>query len=42
MNDVTHILGAMPQGDPKAAEGLLPLVSQELRRVTAQKMAGDF
>jgi hypothetical protein len=33
MNDVTHLLEAIGQGDPKAAEGLLPLVYKELRRL---------
>ena len=31
MNDVTRILSAIEQGDPKAAEQLLPLVYDELR-----------
>ncbi len=42
MNDVTHILDAMKQGDPKAAEELLPLVYQELRRLAACKMANEL
>src|SRR3954468_16001505 len=29
------------QGDPKAAEGLLPLVYEELRKLAAHKMAGE-
>lgn len=33
MSDVTQILGAIQQGDPKAADELLPLVYQELRRL---------
>ena len=39
MSDVTRILSAIEQGDPKAADELLPLVYQELRRLAAQKMA---
>lgn len=38
MSDVTIILDAM-QGDPKAAEFLLPLVYDELRKLAASKMA---
>lgn len=41
MTDVTQILGAMQQGDPKAADELLPLVYQELRRLAAFKMANE-
>jgi RNA polymerase sigma factor (TIGR02999 family) len=39
--DVTRILSAIEQGDPQAAEQLLPLVYTELRRAAAQKMAGE-
>src|ERR1019366_4050496 len=39
MSDVTHILEAIGQGDAKAAEQLLPLVYEELRRLAAAKMA---
>ena len=39
MSDVTRILDAIQQGDPKAAEELLPLVYEELRRLAALKMA---
>src|SRR5580658_5009692 len=39
MNDVTRILSAIEQGDPRAAEQLLPLVYEELRRLAAQKLA---
>src|SRR6266498_2844627 len=42
MNDVTQVLGAMQQGDPKAAEELLPLVYKELRRIAAFKMANEL
>ena len=41
MNDVTQILEAVRQGDPKAAEELLPLVYGELRRLAAAKMAHE-
>jgi RNA polymerase sigma factor (TIGR02999 family) len=41
MSDVTEILGAIEAGDPHAAERLLPLVYDELRRLAAQKMAGE-
>jgi RNA polymerase sigma factor (TIGR02999 family) len=38
MNDVTRILNAIDQGDPLAAEQLLPLVYDELRKLAAQKL----
>src|SRR5258708_887928 len=38
MNDVTRILSAVEQGDPHAAEKLLPLVYDELRKLAAQKL----
>jgi len=38
MSDVTRILNAIDQGDPQAAEQLLPLVYDELRRLAAQKL----
>lgn len=41
MNDVTNILVAVEQGDPSAAEQLLPLVYDELRRLAAQKIAHE-
>src|SRR6058998_3549771 len=41
MNDVTRVLHAIEQGDPRAAEQLLPLVYDELRRLAAQKLAGE-
>jgi RNA polymerase sigma factor (TIGR02999 family) len=41
MLGVTHILNAIEQGDPRAAEQLLPLVYDELRRLAAQKMAQE-
>jgi RNA polymerase sigma factor (TIGR02999 family) len=41
MSDVTRILSAIDQGDPSAAEQLLPLVYDELRKLAAQKMAQE-
>ena len=41
MNDVTRILSAIKQGDPHAAEQLLPLVYDELRRLASLQMAHD-
>jgi len=41
MSDVTHLLAAIEQGDPSAAEQLLPLVYDELRKLAAQKMAQE-
>ncbi len=41
MNDVTHILAAIEQGDPTAADQLLPLVYGELRRLAAQRLADE-
>ncbi|MFI5458754.1 MAG: ECF-type sigma factor [Isosphaerales bacterium] len=41
MNDVTRILSAIEQGDPKAAGDLLPMVYQELRRLAARKLARE-
>jgi RNA polymerase sigma factor (TIGR02999 family) len=41
MNDVTRILSAIEQGDPQAAEQLLPLVYDELRRLAAQRLAHE-
>ena len=41
MTDVTRILSAIDQGDPHAAEQLLPLVYEELRKLAAQKMAQE-
>jgi RNA polymerase sigma factor (TIGR02999 family) len=39
VSDITLILNAVQEGDPKAAEELLPLVYEELRRLAAAKMA---
>ena len=41
MSDVTHILSAVEQGDPHAAEQLLPLVYEELRKLAGQRMAQE-
>jgi RNA polymerase sigma factor (TIGR02999 family) len=41
MNDVTRILSAIEQGEPHAAEQLLPLVYDELRRLAAQKIVQE-
>src|SRR5213082_2080271 len=41
MTNVTHILSAIEQGDPQAAEQLLPLVYDELRKLAAQKLAQE-
>lgn len=38
MTDVTRILSAIEQGDPSAAEQLLPLVYDELRKLAAQRL----
>src|SRR5262249_24552028 len=41
MNEITRVLSAFEQGDPKAAEELLPLVYEELRRLATRKMAQE-
>jgi RNA polymerase sigma factor (TIGR02999 family) len=41
MTDVTRILSAIMQGDPTAAEQLLPLVYDELRRLATRKLASE-
>lgn len=41
MNDLTRILNAIDEGDPHAAEQLLPLVYDELRKLAAQKLAHE-
>src|SRR5436190_1347856 len=41
MSDVIRILDAIEQGDPSAAEQLLPLVYDELRKLAAQKLARE-
>jgi RNA polymerase sigma factor (TIGR02999 family) len=40
-DEVTRILSAIEQGEPHAAEQLLPLVYDELRRLAAQKLAHE-
>jgi RNA polymerase sigma factor (TIGR02999 family) len=42
MTNVTRILNAIEQGDAKAADELLPLVYEELRRLAAQKMSQEL
>src|SRR5579864_7699428 len=39
--NVTRILSAIEQGDPRAAEQLLPLVYDELRKLAAQRLAKE-
>jgi hypothetical protein len=41
MTDVTRILSAIEQGDPSAAEQLLPVVYDELRKLAAQKLGHE-
>jgi RNA polymerase sigma factor (TIGR02999 family) len=41
MTDVTRILDAIQTGDPQAAEQLMPLVYDELRRAAAEQLAGE-
>src|ERR1041384_5399979 len=41
MSDATKILNRVQQGHPKAAEELLPLVYEELRKLAAAKMANE-
>jgi RNA polymerase sigma factor (TIGR02999 family) len=41
MSEVTRILSAIEDGDPHAAEQLLPLVYDELRKLAAQKLAQE-
>jgi RNA polymerase sigma factor (TIGR02999 family) len=41
MSDVTQILSAIDRGDPHAAEQLLPLVYDELRKLAAQRLAQE-
>ncbi|HUG90079.1 MAG TPA: ECF-type sigma factor [Planctomycetaceae bacterium] len=38
---VTRVLAAIEQGDPRAAEELLPLVYEELRRLAARRLARE-
>jgi RNA polymerase sigma factor (TIGR02999 family) len=41
MSDVTQLLDAIDAGDPKAADQLLPLVYEELRKLAAARMANE-
>ena len=41
MNEVTRILSGIEAGDPLAAEQLLPLVYNELRKLAAQKLVQE-
>ena len=41
MSDVTQILQAIEQGDARAADELLPLVYEELRKLAASRMAQE-
>ena len=41
MTDVTRILAEVERGDPRAAEALLPLVYEELRKLAAQRLAAE-
>ena len=41
MNNVTQLLNALSRGESQAAELLLPLVYDELRRLAAQKLAHE-
>src|SRR5437588_12308169 len=41
MSQLTRILSAIEEGDPHAAEQLLPLVYEELRQLAAQKLAQE-
>ncbi len=41
MSEITQVLSEMVNGDPRAAERLLPLVYDELRRMAARKLATE-
>src|SRR6478736_4787831 len=41
MHDVTRILSAIEHGDPRAADQLLPLVYDELRKLATQRLANE-
>src|SRR5271155_3607156 len=41
MSDITRILSAIDQGDPAAAEKLLPLVYDELRKLAAARLGQE-
>jgi RNA polymerase sigma factor (TIGR02999 family) len=42
MTDLTSLLNTLPPGDPAAAEQLLPLVYEDLRRLAAHHLAGEL
>jgi len=42
VSDATRILDCIQRGDPKAAEELLPLVYEELRKLAAARMANEW
>ena len=42
MSEATHLLSAIESGDPRAANQLLPLVYEELRRLAASRMAHEM
>ena len=41
MSDATELLSAVEEGEPQAAEKLLDLVYEELRRLAASKLSGE-
>src|SRR3954451_5529367 len=41
MSEVTHVLAAAQRGEPHAAERLLPLVYDELRKLATARLAGE-
>jgi RNA polymerase sigma factor (TIGR02999 family) len=41
MSDITRLLNAIDAGEPKAADQLLPLVYEELRKLAVVRMAGE-
>ena len=41
MDEISQVLNALEKGDPHAAQQLLPLVYDELRKLAAQKLAGE-
>jgi RNA polymerase sigma factor (TIGR02999 family) len=41
MNEVTRVLSAISEGDPHAAQELLPLVYEELRKLAAARLAQE-
>jgi RNA polymerase sigma factor (TIGR02999 family) len=41
VDDITHLLNALEQGDPGAGSQLIPLVYDELRRLAAQRLAQE-